>query len=180
MLVRQAINRLQTLGLVEIKPRSGTFVAQVDKNELLETFDIRRALECLAVESAVQNISEGELVELDDLLAEMDEHVTQGLVDRLDKLNMLFHRRIVEISGNTKLFEMYEDLNAHIKIARVHSRTRDWRKRVQRTQEEHHCILAGLARRDAPATIAALSDHIERAKANLIHDHEESLAEGAA
>ncbi len=180
MPVRQAVNRLQAVGLVEIKPRSGTFVAQLDKDELLETFDIRRALECLAVESAVIRVSEAELTELDELLAKMDESLAKCLVaERHDNFNMLFHRRIVEISGNRKLLEMYEELHAHIKIARVHSRSRDWKRRVQRAQQEHRRILAGLAKRDRQETIAALGEHIDRARRNLIRDHENFFAEGA-
>ena len=180
MPVRHAVNRLQTVGLVEIKPRSGTFVAQLDKDELLETFDIRRALECLAVESAVSRISDAQLAELDALLAKMDECLVKGLVaERHDNFNMLFHRRIVEIAGNGKLLEMYEDLHAHIKIARVHSSSRDWLRRVQRAQQEHRRILAGLAGRDRQETIAALSEHIDRAGRNLIRDHEAFLAAGA-
>src|SRR5438128_2713360 len=51
--VRHAIQQLATEGLIEIRPRSGTFVASLDVQDIAETFDIRRALECLAAEGAV-------------------------------------------------------------------------------------------------------------------------------
>ena len=58
MPVRQAVGRLHDEGLVDVRPRSGTFVAQAEERDIAETFDIRRALERLAAESAVVNASE--------------------------------------------------------------------------------------------------------------------------
>src|SRR5579864_8576981 len=52
--VRGAIQQLATDGLIEIRPRSGTFVAGLHRQEIDETFKIRCALECLAAEEAVQ------------------------------------------------------------------------------------------------------------------------------
>src|SRR5688572_10149403 len=59
--VRHAIQQLATEGLIEIRPRSGTFVASLDVQDIAETFDIRRALECLAAEHAVRNITDEQL-----------------------------------------------------------------------------------------------------------------------
>src|SRR3954451_19915728 len=66
--VRNAIQQLATEGLVEIRPRSGTFVASLSVQDVQETFEIRCALECLAGEKAVENISARELKRLRDLL----------------------------------------------------------------------------------------------------------------
>lgn len=181
MPVRQAIDRLQALGLVEVKPRSGTFIAQVNPDELFETFDIRNALECLAIESAVATASDAQLAELYQLLSEMDQYLAKGLgAQKHDSLNLIFHRRIVELSGNRKLVDLYEELQAHIKIARVHARSSDWSKRVQRAQDEHHRILSALTKRDAAEAKQALRDHIERAKQDLIYDNRELQAKGAS
>src|SRR5262245_16990793 len=59
--VRHAIQQLATEGLIEIRPRSGTFVASLDTRDIRETFDIRRALECLAAETAVRNVTDEQL-----------------------------------------------------------------------------------------------------------------------
>src|SRR5438874_8365868 len=66
--VRSAIQQLATEGLVEILPRSGTFVASLSIQDVEETFDIRCALECLAAEKAVENISAQELQRMRQLL----------------------------------------------------------------------------------------------------------------
>ena len=50
--VREAIRRLQNEGLLHQIPRKGTFVVQPDRDELIETYDVRRALECMAARKA--------------------------------------------------------------------------------------------------------------------------------
>jgi len=55
--VRSAMQRLATEGLVEIRPRSGRFVASLTAQDVEETPKIRCALECLAAEDAARNLS---------------------------------------------------------------------------------------------------------------------------
>src|SRR3954462_13536219 len=62
--IRGAIQQLATEGLIEIRPRSGTFVAQLTERDVEETFKIRCALECLAAEEAIGRIGEPELTSL--------------------------------------------------------------------------------------------------------------------
>jgi DNA-binding GntR family transcriptional regulator len=50
--VREALLRLEREGLVESDPNRGFFVAQLSRKEVLETYPMVWALECLALESA--------------------------------------------------------------------------------------------------------------------------------
>ena len=65
---------------------------------------------------------------------------------------------------------MYDDLNAHLKIARVHLSSRDWATRVEREQQEHREIVEALRSREADPLADALSRHINRSKKALIGD----------
>jgi len=181
MPVRQAIGRLADAGLVEIVPRSGTYIAQIDPREISETFEVRAALERLATESAVLNATAEDLQEIEALVNAMDETIEDaGQRLRHDELNTEFHRRIVRLSGNRKLYEIYEDLEAHIKIARVHSASEEWRARVAKEQAEHRGILDALRRRDAAELGNALTEHIRRAQRNLLADLERRESAPAA
>ena len=143
MPVRQAISRLAQAGLIEVKPRSGTFVAKVEAREVIETFDLRRALECLAAETAVDEVTDAEADEIERVVDAMEQSM-EGEPDtvRHDRLNTDFHRRIVALSRNEKLIDMYEQLNAHIKIARIHRGGTTWAQRVAQEITEHRQILA--------------------------------------
>ncbi len=178
MPVRQAIDRLSEEGLVEIRPRSGTFVAQADEREVAETFDIRRALDALAAETAVEHVTDHDLSDLEGLVEEMDGFAALGSegMGRHDRLNWEFHLLIVRLSGNEKLHEMYKQLNAHLKIASVHVSSKDWAARVPRAQSEHRAMVQALRERSASQLASILAVHVERGKAALIRDIRASQA----
>ena len=62
---------------------------------------------------------------------------------------------------------MYDALNAHIKIARIHSAEADWPVRMSEEQSEHEEIVAALEKHDGEALGKALRSHIYRAKGSL-------------
>ncbi len=170
MPVRQAIGRLAHAGLVEVRPRSGSYVARLEAKEVADTFDVRRALEKLAAESAVRNVTDPDLERLEALVEGIDSAVTAGDSEVHDRLNTELHDRLIRLSGNSKLIEVYEELNAHIKIARIHLENRDWSNRTDLERIEHRAILDALARRSAEDLADALARHIERSKQVLLAD----------
>lgn len=170
MPVRQAIGRLADAGLVDVKPRSGSYVTRLDAKEVAETFDVRCALEKLAAESAVLNVTEADLRRLRELVDGIETAVSAGDAEAHDELNSEFHDSLLRLSGNNKLVQIYEALNAHIKIARIHLETRDWAQRTDLERAEHRAILDALRDRSAERLGAALVQHIERSKQVLLAD----------
>jgi GntR family transcriptional regulator, rspAB operon transcriptional repressor len=166
--VRQAIQQLATEGLIEIKPRSGTFVASLSAKEVSDTFDIRCALECLAAEKAAENIKPEEIRKLKSLLNSLREAVkTDEDQSRHESDNLEFHLVLLRASGNERLVAMYQDLNAHLKIARIHAGDTHWVSRLAEEQREHEAIVDALEKREVPALIEAIRKHITRAKEAL-------------
>jgi len=163
--VRGAIQQLATEGLIEIRPRSGTFVANLNAQEVDETFKIRCALECLAGEQAIDRITPEQLRRLKDLIRALKKKIVTD-EDRKahEKDNSELHQIIVEASGNRKLKEMYNALNAHIKIVRIHAAEANWPLRLQEEQAEHEAIVHAIESRDPAALTAAMRKHIYRAK----------------
>ncbi|MEP7363925.1 MAG: GntR family transcriptional regulator [Acidobacteriota bacterium] len=167
--VRHAIQQLCTEGLVEIRPRSGTFVAQLTAQDVEETFDLRTALECLAAERAVERATTEQCDELRRLLGELARPVvTDDDRKRHEGDNRCFHKLLIEASGNRRLAESYEGMNAHLQIVRVHSKQADWAERLQVEQVEHEEIVAALEARDVARLQTALRNHIQRARLSLI------------
>lgn len=166
--VRHAIQQLSTEGLIEIRPRSGTFIAQLTALDVEETSDIRCALECLAAETAVHRATASDIAEL-RLLAMRIATVSRTGEDRKqhEQDNLRFHKLLIECSGNRRLAEMYESLNAHLQIARIHSQEADWAARLEVEKAEHEAIVAALEARDLTALVEALRHHILRARRSL-------------
>ncbi|MDZ4799783.1 MAG: GntR family transcriptional regulator [Bryobacteraceae bacterium] len=167
--VRHAIQQLATEGLVDIKPRSGTFVASLTSSEISDTFDVRCALECLAAEKAVERAKPAQIRHLRDLLKLLRKPVkTDEDRQAHEQNNLEFHRVLIQGSGNQRLVEVYEALNAHIKIARLHSSSGEWTTRLAEEQAEHERIVSAFEARNTAELVAAVRAHIERARDTMV------------
>lgn len=169
--LKDALARLEAEALVQIKPRSGTFVTAVSPEDVAEAFDIRCALECLAAEKALGRATTESIAQLRVLAGQIAAPV-EGESGRLAHAtrNVEFHKRIVALSGSRRLMQMYESLDAHIQIARIHLGQDDWKTRLDSELEEHLAIVDALGRRDVGALAAALRHHILRAADSLVRD----------
>jgi DNA-binding GntR family transcriptional regulator len=178
--VKDAVTRLAAAGLVEIRPRSGTFVAELAPDAVAETFEIRRALECLAAERVVSRLTPALLARFEAIIEAMERPVASER-DRAEheRKNVELHTLLVEASSNRRLAELYCSLNAHLTIARIHSRRRPDDTRLDQERREHRAILEALAARDASALVTALDRHIRRAGGALVGDIREARV-GAA
>jgi GntR family transcriptional regulator, rspAB operon transcriptional repressor len=167
--VRHAIQQLATEGLVEIKPRSGTYVAFLTPREVADTFEIRAALETLAAEKACSRITEDELARLKELAWGMRQPIETARDQKThEEKNLEFHRTLIAASGNRKLAEMYESLIAHIKLARIFASENGWKTLLPQEQNEHDEIVQALEKRDQQRLIQVIRHHIERARDSLV------------
>lgn len=173
--VRHALQQLSTEGLIEIHPRSGTYVSKVSALDIEETFEVRCALECLAAERAISRIGSAQIGQLRELLNRLSEPVTDpASLKEHERANFELHQIIIDASGSRRIAELYDSLNAHIKIARIHNsenglqKPRDWESRLREEQSEHEAIVRALEYGDVAAVTAALRKHIYRAKDALV------------
>ncbi len=102
--VREALNRLEQEGLVERLPSKGFAVKALNLTDIEDIYDIRQALEVLAVRQAARRAEPTYLERLAEIL-----EATWGLMDQgsdrqlLLKLSQEFHVVIMEASGNRML-----------------------------------------------------------------------------
>jgi len=174
--VRHAVQQLANEGLIEIKPRSGTFVATLSIEDIEATFEVRIALECLAAEKAIERIKPNELARIEDLIEALAQPVTnEESLRKHEKANSELHQLLIDAAGNKRLAEIYNGLNAHLTIARIHaaerneSRNTEFGKRFEIEQAEHEEIVAALRARDVARMQTALRAHISRAKSTLMN-----------
>src|SRR5687768_9696881 len=106
---KEALGRLAVEGLVEIRPRSGTFVTDVSPEDLAETFELRAAIEALAAERAMERLTVQDVADLDAILADLA-HPVETERDRVahERANRRLHDLIVERSGSRRIIQLYE------------------------------------------------------------------------
>ena len=172
--IREAIGRLAAEGLVTVRPRRGAVVRSLSKDEFLELYQVREALEMMAVRLAVPKLAAGDIDELEALIAEMSGHAEHEEVGEFFEANMAFHARLVEASGNATLQVLYGQLVG--RMGRYRMRSLTLRGNLQRSVAEHGAILRAAKRGDADRAAHLMSEHIRVPQRRLQALTEEELA----
>jgi DNA-binding GntR family transcriptional regulator len=120
--VHQALTRLATEGLVDVRSRRGYTVTPLTTKALDEEYEIRLALELMAAERAVGTLSSEQLAELwvalDATLETMAEDHPWDL-RRYIQANQSFHRLMLDYAGNDALSSVYGKLRVSLLMERV-------------------------------------------------------------
>ena len=109
--VREALRELASLRLIENVPHKGTRVRSLGKQELLETFLVRGALEECATRLATPKLKRA-LTPLRAAVKEMVLAAKQKDLNKVVEGSIRFHRLIVEAAGNRVLLDTW--LSLHI------------------------------------------------------------------
>ncbi|WP_376799820.1 GntR family transcriptional regulator [Candidatus Raskinella chloraquaticus] len=156
--VREALRALEAAGLVRIEKNRGAFVRVVSEAEAREMYVVREALEGLAGALLAPRISDEEITELRARVDEMETYLDPADFHRYFPLNLTFHRRIFEMTGNGRLIEIYQRLTNELHTIRRNGLLRGGGLSVSNT--EHRAIVEALAARDPAAASAALKAHV--------------------
>lgn len=108
--VREALRELETFGLVEIRPRRGTFVRPFVQQTLRESYVVRAALEETATRLMLMARSTP-VQRLEADVASMYRAADQGDTDALGLATVSFHRHILDAAGNDLLKHSWEALH---------------------------------------------------------------------
>ncbi len=153
--IREALHRLETLGLAEPGPQRGLTIVQITYERQRQLFAVREGLEKLAMELAVASASDAEISLLQDMVnAERELSDSKALHDH----NRLFHRQIYRATHNPYLNEMLANLRIHLSL--LPGTTYAMPERVEEARREHQAIVDALARRDRQAAQEAACQHI--------------------
>jgi DNA-binding GntR family transcriptional regulator len=107
--VRESLRELEVLGFVTTEPYRGTRVREVTRDELVEIYPVRAALEEVAARAAAQHLV-GNVEALEAELAAMQKEAENGDLLEAVRHDVAFHRLIVEASGNKVLKDVWQSL----------------------------------------------------------------------
>lgn len=173
--LREAIGRLAAEGLVVVRPRRGAVVRALTKEEFLEAYQVREALEVMAARLAAVRLEAEQLSRLEQLTAAMSAHAAAGEVDAFFEANAAFHTALVEASGNRRLRELYGQVLGQMN--RYRRRSLALRGSLRRSVAEHRAILEALSARDPDRAARLVGDHIRVPQRRLEELSEEEFGE---
>ncbi|MBA1242146.1 GntR family transcriptional regulator [Pseudomonas japonica] len=157
MPVREAFRRLAAEGLVTLRPNRGAIVSGLNLDEMREVFEMRSALEGLAVRLATATLTDRQLTTLERMLDDMDEVREDGAewVGR----HRAFHEYLCSLAMRPRLLRQ---ISALYSVIEPHMRL--WLQHVDKplsARQEHAEILTALRSRNAALAERVVCEHIE-------------------
>jgi GntR family transcriptional regulator, transcriptional repressor for pyruvate dehydrogenase complex len=178
--VREALAALDLLGVVHIRPGSGTYL-RGSASELLpqtlswglmlgeqrtgELIELRHGLEVAAARLAAARASDEHLARLGACLARMRDNM--GDLGAFVEADRQFHLEVGEAAGNLVLRDLLQNVRSLLRV---------WAERILRdealvrlTYDEHAAVCRAIEDRDPATAGQAMAAHMDSAGARLRH-----------
>jgi DNA-binding GntR family transcriptional regulator len=159
--VREAMQRLQKEGWVRYVRNKGIIVKSLDASDLLHIFQIRLALEMLAVKLACPRINSDQ-IQLLRLSLEQQAGKREGVMPDYQKFMMYdteFHNIIIDAAGNMMLRSIIEEMRDKIRRTGINS-LYSRKSRIVEAVAEHTAVVDALEKRDADLACTAMQEHL--------------------
>lgn len=156
--VREAILRLAKERLVEVVPKSGTFVARIPLSVLPEAIVVRRALEGITVRAAAAHASKDQIAEIQALLDHQARVGAAGDMEAFHRADEAFHAAIARIGRYPGIWDLVRQVKVH--VDRYRRLTLPIEGRMKMVVEEHRAVLEAMKAGDADLAVARMEDHL--------------------
>lgn len=182
--VREALQRLQSDGVVMARQGSGTYVqrspsqrvaeltSQLSLHEVLQALELRMAMEDLAARLAARNRTDEQMRAIEAARRALGEAFGQGSAAK--EADYAFHRAIAVASGNGLLVEALDQLSERVKggmnVTLTLTREASDQRRA-RVLDEHDRIVHAIRVADTESAGIAMRYHLDQARNRLLDRH---------
>jgi GntR family transcriptional regulator, rspAB operon transcriptional repressor len=166
--LRDALNRLQHDKLIEVKPRSGTFVSVPRPKDIEEIYDVRKPLECLAVKLSAQNLSKATYESLLDETDEVEVELNRGNVETFFQSDRNLHKLLIEKADNSRLVTIMDSLEVQIKWFGVIMTINV--DRPLQANEMHRKLIKAMYDGRINEAVQIMGTHIDEVKQDILQD----------
>ncbi|MEE2998836.1 MAG: GntR family transcriptional regulator [Pseudomonadota bacterium] len=161
--VRDALLRLQEQGLIEVLPRKGYLIRPISIADAHDLYEMRILLEKSSIRRACEEASDEDLASLDEFRS-----ADNGDLVHWVSYNRNFHRRITELSGNTRMSRITaEVIDQFDRLTFVGVSNAASAVNSENFVEEHGKIIDALQARDRSQVTSLITKHITKSKKRL-------------
>ncbi|MEB8100934.1 FadR/GntR family transcriptional regulator [Staphylococcus xylosus] len=179
--VREALNALRTIGIIEMKQGYGTFIKQTEPtffelgnkftslSQIKELLELREIVESATVEKAALYRTEEDLVELKQALVEMGQAVIDGTSG--EKADLEFHLAIAKAAKNTLLVELLNNISELMRNSMEETRKifiYSKQKTMNKLLEEHDVIYQAILQQNDVKAVDAMRAHLLEVKETIL------------
>lgn len=159
--VREALKLLETQGYLSRLPNGRLIVTDHSPSQIRNLYEVREALETMALKLACQRATEEELERAKELHERMFEAVRERNINQFIELNSAFHNQLFSICGNEQLWSLlqtFRDQYFDRRLVRVFN-TSDWHN----MPKQHQKLLDAVRERNPRLAEKAVHEHIKAA-----------------
>ncbi len=158
--VREALQRLNTEGWIDLRPAQGAFVHEPTEEEADQLLSVRTLLEAEAARLAAANATAPGISELETLCAQGERAVREDDVEAAVAANAEFHAKVMELAGNAVLTELAEQVGRRVRWYY----TPIARQRGKQSWIEHRELIAAINARDEQKATDVMRTHTEHTR----------------
>lgn len=155
--VREALRALEEAGLVTLTKNRGAFVREFSREDIRDLYELRIGLDRIIGSILAPRMSDASIDELRGRIARMGESLAENRLADYFPQNIAFHDRIAEMTGNSKLLQLYRRITNEMHLMRRHSIESGGGRLL--SNEEHGAIVDALATRDRVLAARVLGEH---------------------
>jgi DNA-binding GntR family transcriptional regulator len=163
--VREAIRKLELEGLVIMEPRKGAYVSDISYADIIDTLEVREALETYAVRLAIEKGAVERIGELEELNIEFEKAYEEEDIQKMVKYDTEIHNMIVELSGNKKLISFMDALNEIMQRFRLIYFNETYNPEV--IIREHKEVFEAINSGDKERSVNAMTSHLSTLKDDI-------------
>lgn len=160
--IREAFIELERAGLLTIERHRGARVTELTRQDITEIYELRHALERLAMQLAVQYATAEDFASMDAVVESLAEAVAEGDVHRVVQLDIGFHDLVYRAARNARLYAAWSNLRAQTEFF-LHSRAKDTVGYLKIAAGEHAELRDVIRSRSAPDALAMIEQHLRSA-----------------
>ncbi|MDQ2091759.1 GntR family transcriptional regulator [Marimonas arenosa] len=160
--LREAILRLEAMGLVDRQPRKGAVLFKPTLEEFLAILEVHAKLEGQAAGLAARRHGPKDIAELERIVSDCERHAADegdSDPDRYYQLNLRFHEAVALAAGNPFLLDMIKT-NARKLLAYYRARYR-YAGAISASAGDHRALLELIRARKAPDAEAFMTEHVQ-------------------
>lgn len=161
--IREAFKQLEKEGLIQSIPNRGSFALGFTKQDIQDIYEVRAAVEMLAMERAVAKISEEELYAMQETFDLMEYYTNKKASKKILELNRAFHSIIYNATGSRFLSQILKSYEGYVEQTRKVTVYCD--ENLNQILEEHREILEALKNRNQMNAMEKISIHLNNSKA---------------
>lgn len=161
--VRDALMRLEEIGLVDVFPQSRTLVSLIDVPLAREAQFLRRSIELEAVRTLASSPDAAVIRQLRNVIADQRSRAKAGDLERFNDADLTFHSIIYASAGVPELWALVRRQSVHIdRIRRLHLPVSG---KVAQILRDHTAIVKAIADGKPDRAQQELRDHLSQSLA---------------